>query len=54
MLPSLDDYLQAKKKQRYRWVLSCDIANKRILESDWTRDITDSTQPKLVVSDAKK
>ena len=51
MLPSLNDYFHAKLL-RYRLIPSRDIDDQRILQSDWTGDTTENTQPKVVVSSA--
>ena len=51
VLPSLDDYLYPKNL-RCQLVLSSDIADQRIVHSDWLRDTTDHNQPKVVVSGA--
>ena len=45
MLPSLEEYLHAKNL-RYQMILSRDIVDQRILQSDWTRGIPGCTQPK--------
>lgn len=47
MLPSLDDYLQAKN-QRKELIFSSENADKRALRSDWKRNVTSDTQPKKV------
>ena len=47
MLPSLDDYLQAKN-QREELIFSSENAEKRALRSDWKRNVTSDTQPKKV------
>ena len=46
-----DDYFYPKNP-RYQLVLSSDIADQRIVQSDWLRDTTDHNQPKVVVSAA--
>ena len=46
ILPSLDDFLNAKDS-RYQLILSDFIAYLRILHSDWMRDTTGHTKPKL-------
>ena len=43
---SLDDFLNAKDS-RYQLILSDFIAYLRILHSDWMRDTTGHTKPKL-------
>lgn len=45
MLPSLDDYIH-EKDLRYQLVLSCFIADKRILLYDWIRDMKGQSQRK--------
>ena len=46
-----DDYLDAKNL-RYWLIPFTDIDDQWILQSNWTRGITEHTQPKVVVSDA--
>ena len=41
-----------QKNQRYWLVLSSDIVDQRILQSDWMKGPTGHMQPKVVVSDA--
>ena len=48
MPPALDDFFHAKNP-RDRLILSTDIYNQRILQSDSTRARTGHTQPKVVV-----
>ena len=50
MLPSLDDYVNAKKVGHYS-IPSWDINDQRILQSDWMRGLTGNSQPKVVISD---
>ena len=49
MLPSLDDYIHAKKL-RYQLIISRYTDDKRIMQTDWTRDTNGHTQPKVVIS----
>ena len=51
MLPQLEDYLHAKILRDCR-ISSWDIDDPRILESNWTRETTDNTQPIVVLSEA--
>ena len=51
MLPSQDDYLH-EKNQKHLFALSCDIADQRILQSDWKWDTTGQVQPKMIDSGA--
>ena len=48
MLTSLNDYLHAKNRKQ-GLVLSSDIADQRILQSEWMRETTSHTQPKVIV-----
>ena len=50
---SLDDYLHAKN-QTYHLILSSNIANQRILLSDWIRDIIGHAHTKLMVCGTTK
>ena len=50
MLPSLKT--NSMQKLRYQLILSKDIDDQKILQSDWTRGTTGHTQPKEVVPDA--
>ena len=51
VLPSLDDYLHAKKKKKkYKLILSRAIDDKQILQSDWLRGGVGHTWPKKIVS----
>ena len=51
MLPSPDDKLH-EEKLRYQLILSRDLAEQRIPQSQWTVGTPGQTQPKAVVSDA--
>ena len=42
------------KNQTNQLILSRDTDHQRILQSDWMRDTTGHTQPKLIVSDVAK
>ena len=50
MLPSLDDWLRAKKLRNYL-ILSRDFNDQRILQSDWTRALSGHTHSRVIVSD---
>ena len=51
MVSCLDDFLLTKKHYD-GFIFSKDIDDQRILQSDWKRNTTGHTQPKVVVSDA--
>ena len=44
-------WLSQWKKLRYQLTLSKNIDDQKVLESDWTRNTTSHTKPKVVVSD---
>ena len=56
MLPSLDDYLNTNitkhaNTRRYSLILSKDIDDRRILQSDWMWGTNGHTQPQLIIWD---
>ena len=44
--------ISMQKNLRYQLIPSRDNDDQRIMQSDWTRDTPDHTQPKAVVSNA--
>ena len=48
--PLISISMQKKNKTRYQLILSRNTDDKRILQSNWTRDTTGNTQPTVVVS----
>ena len=47
MLLSLDDDLRANNL-KYQLISFGDTGDQRILQSDWTKEITSHTQPKVI------